>query len=263
MPVFLRLFLVSVLSVMAVAVFSAGSVSDTAKEQRWAEQITDQLIVGEPLYLEADGHRFFAIYTPAETSTTRGTVLLVHGIGAHPDWPQVIQPLRSGLSERGWQSLSIQMPLPPEGIDAGGRAALLHEGGDRLQAALAWLQARNMTPVTLIAHSRGGVDVLHFAATHPDAPIVSVVVISTSGVYQDVPVDVGPLQSLRRIKQPVLDTYGENDHENVVNTAAERRKAAAGNTAYRQLQVPGADHFYDGQEAQLLKAVTGWLQDHP
>ena len=43
MPVFLRLFLVSVLSVMAVAVFSAGSVSDTAKEQRWAEQITDQL----------------------------------------------------------------------------------------------------------------------------------------------------------------------------------------------------------------------------
>ena len=60
----------------------------------------------------------------------------------------------------------------------------------------------------------------------------------------------------------VLDLYGENDHENVVNTAAERRKAAAGNTAYRQLQVPGADHFYDGQEAQLLKAVTGWLQDH-
>jgi pimeloyl-ACP methyl ester carboxylesterase len=263
MPAFPRLFLLSVLSVLAVAVSAAGSVSDTAKEQRWAEQITDQLIIGEPLYLEADGHRFLAIYTPAETGTARGTVLLVHGLGAHPDWPQVIQPLRSGLSERGWQSLSIQMPLPPEGIDAAGRAALLREGGDRLQAALAWLHARGLTPATLIAHSRGGVDVLRFAATHPDAPIVSLVMISTRGVYQDVPADVGPLQSLRRIKRPVLDLYGENDHENVINTADERRKAAAGNTAYRQLQVPGADHFYDGQEAQLLKAVTDWLRAHP
>lgn len=263
MLAFLRLILVFVLSVMAVAVFPAGSVSDTAKEQRWAEQITDQLIIGEPVYLEADGHRFLSIFTPAETGTARGTALLVHGIGAHPDWPQVIQPLRSGLSERGWQSLSIQMPLPPEGIDAEGRMALLREGSDRLQAALAWLQTRKMTPATLIAHSRGGVDVLHFAATHPAVPIVSLVVISTSGVYPDVPVGVGPLQSLQRIQWPVLDLYGENDHQNVVKTAQERQKAAAGNTAYRQLQVPGADHFYDGQEAQLLKAITGWLQSHP
>ena len=61
----------------------------------------------------------------------------------------------------------------------------------------------------------------------------------------------------------VLDLYGENDHENVIKTAEERRRAAAGNTAYRQVQVPGADHFYDGEEAQLLAAVTNWLQAHP
>jgi pimeloyl-ACP methyl ester carboxylesterase len=260
MSAFARLVIVSVLPLLLVPVSRAGSVSDTAKEQRWADQITDQLIVGEPVWLEADGHRFLAIYTPAETKTSRGTVLLVHGIGAHPDWPQVIQPLRSGLSERGWQSLSIQMPLPPEGIEATGRAALLREGGDRLLSALAWLEGKGMTPATLIAHSRGGADALHVVATHADAPITSLVLIGTSGNYEDVPDDVGPLQSLRDIRRPVLDLYAENDRENVIKTAPERRKAAADNAAYEQIQVPGADHFFDGQEGQLLDAVSRWLQ---
>ena len=88
-------------------------------------------------------------------------------------------------------------------------------------------------------------------------------VIGTSGAYEDVPVDVGPLQSLREIRRPVLDLYGENDHENVINTAPQRRKAAARHSAYRQVRVPGADHFFDGQEAQLLSEVSGWLQEHP
>jgi len=263
MSAFTRIFLVTLLTLLLVAGSRAGSVSDTAKEERWAEQITDQLIVGEPLRLEAAGYRFLAIYTPAETEATRGTVLLVHGMGAHPDWPQVIQPLRSGLSEQGWQSLSIQMPLPPEGLDAAGRAALLREGGDRLQSALAWLRDKGMTPVTLIAHSRGGADALHFVATQAGAPIVSLVVIGTSGTYADVPADVGPLQSLQEIKRPVLDLFAENDHENVINTAPERRKAAAGNDAYRQVRVPGADHFFDGEETPLLEEVTRWLQSHP
>jgi pimeloyl-ACP methyl ester carboxylesterase len=263
MPALARLVVVLILPLLLVPVSRAGSVSDTAKEQRWANQITDQLIVGEPVWLEANDHRFLAIYTPAETPSPRGTVLLVHGMGAHPDWPQVIQPLRSGLSEKGWQSLSIQMPLPPEGIDASGWAELLHEGGDRLQTALAWLQGKGMTPVTLIAHSRGGVDVLHYLATHANVPVSSLVMIGTNGDYEDVPEDVGPLQSMKGIKLPILDLYGEYDHEDVIKTATERRKAAAANAAYQQIKAPGADHFFNGKEAELLAEVTRWLEKHP
>jgi hypothetical protein len=32
-------------------------------------------------------------------------------MGAHPDWPEVIQPLHSGLPESGWTTLSVQMPI--------------------------------------------------------------------------------------------------------------------------------------------------------
>jgi pimeloyl-ACP methyl ester carboxylesterase len=263
MPALARFVIVIILPLLLVPVSRAGGLSDTAKEQRWADQITDQLIVGEPVWLEVGGHRFLTIYTPAETETPRGTVLLVHGIGAHPDWPQVIQPLRSGLSEKGWQSLSIQMPLPPEGIDTAGRTTLLREGGERLQAALAWLAGKGKTPATLIAHSRGGADVLHFAATRADDRITSFVLIGVNGRYDDLPGDLSPLQSLQDISLPVLDLYGAYDIEGVIKTAPERRQAAAGNSGYQQVIVPGADHFFDGQETQLLAEVMRWLQNHP
>ena len=255
--------LIGVCALMLASISHAESVSETAKEQRWAEQITDQLIVGEPVWLQADGYRFLSIYTPAETGAPRGTVLLVHGVGAHPDWPQVIHPLRSGLSEKGWRSLSIQMPLPRPGADQTDGAVLLREGGDRLQSALTWLAGKGMTPVTLIAHSRGCADALRFAATHADDRITSLVVIGVNGSYDDLPDDLGPIRSLKHVKLPVLDLYGEFDREGVIKTAPERRKTAAGNSGYQQIMVPGADHFFDGEEKPLLAEVTHWLESHP
>jgi hypothetical protein len=35
--------------------------SDTAKEQRWAEQIVDGIFDGAPKWIEADGHKFLSI----------------------------------------------------------------------------------------------------------------------------------------------------------------------------------------------------------
>jgi pimeloyl-ACP methyl ester carboxylesterase len=263
MSVLARFVIVMILPLLLVPVSQADSVSDTAKEQRWANQITDQLIVGEPVWLEADGQRFLAIYTPSETASTKGTVLLVHGIGAHPDWPQVIQPLRSGLSEKGWQSLSIQMPLPPEGIDTAGQVVLLHEGATRLQTALAWLKDKDMTPVTVIAHSRGCADVLYFAATDDGGPVTSLVLIGVNGRYETLPDDASSLRFLQDIRLPILDLYGEYDLEGVIKTAPDRRKAAAGNPGYQQVRVPGADHFFDGEEKPLLEEVSRWLESHP
>jgi pimeloyl-ACP methyl ester carboxylesterase len=62
---------------------------------------------------------------------------------------------------------------------------------------------------------------------------------------------------------PILDLYGEHDLEGVIKTAPDRRKAAAGNPGYQQIMVPGADHFFDGEEKTLLADVTRWLESHP
>jgi pimeloyl-ACP methyl ester carboxylesterase len=155
------------------------------------------------------------------------------------------------------------MPLPPEGIDTAGQLALLYEGGDRVQTAITWLAARDMIPVTVIAHSRGCADILFYAATHDSAAVTSLVLVGANGRYENLPDAASSLGFLQDIKLPILDLYGEHDLEGVIKTAPERRKAAAGNPGYQQIMVPGADHFFDGKETSLLAAVTRWLDNHP
>jgi hypothetical protein len=76
---------------------------DLGKEQRWREQIVDTLMEGEAVDLQAGDLTFLGIYTESSGGgdPPKGTAILVHGIGVHPDWPQIIHPLRFGLPEWG------------------------------------------------------------------------------------------------------------------------------------------------------------------
>jgi pimeloyl-ACP methyl ester carboxylesterase len=40
-----------------------------------------------------------------------------------------------------------------------------------------------MTPVTVIAHSRGTADILYYAATHDGGPVTSLVLVGANGRY--------------------------------------------------------------------------------
>jgi pimeloyl-ACP methyl ester carboxylesterase len=65
-------------------------------------------------------------------------------------------------------------------------------------------------------------------------------------------------ESLAKIRVPVLDIYGQSD-ATALGTAAERERAAAANPGYTQIQVPQADHFFEGHNQELLKIVVDWL----
>lgn len=90
---------------------NAASKSDFAKEKRWEEQIVPSIMVGEEVKLTADGVEFLALYAEPTTEQQKGGVILLHGIGVHPAWPDVIEPLRMELPEYGWHTLSLQMPI--------------------------------------------------------------------------------------------------------------------------------------------------------
>lgn len=63
---------------MALAFTSLAS--DLSKEKRWAEQIEDALLDGEPVTLNDGVNDFFAIDTTAENPNSTAIILL-HGIG--------------------------------------------------------------------------------------------------------------------------------------------------------------------------------------
>ena len=91
--------------------YASVGASDLEREQRLIDEVEANLFSGELIMLNAQGTDFAAVEMGSETDSTRGAVILLHGRGFHADWPENIGPLRVGLSEAGWHTLSLQMPV--------------------------------------------------------------------------------------------------------------------------------------------------------
>ena len=119
---------------------SATAAPDYAREARWASEVTPGLVVGDAAYIaQKSGHKFLAVYT--ETKNPRAAVIVVHGLGIHPDWA-LIGALRSDLPEHGYTTLSVQMPVLAADAKGEDYPALFPDAAERLTAAVAWLKAK-------------------------------------------------------------------------------------------------------------------------
>lgn len=233
--------------------------SDLAKEKRWAEQVIDQLFDGEAVWLTADGLEFLGLYMPA-ASEPKGGVILLHGVGVHPDWPQVINPLRVGLAEEGWNTLSVQMPILRNDAELKEYLPLYAEVPPRTQAAIRYLEEQDGHPIFVVGHSLGVAMAMHYLGGEPENGISGLVAIGTNNGGKG-SLDEGA-ELLSGVQVPVLDLYGEYDTVPVLTGVGTRASVArsSGNKDFTQIEVPGADHFFDGYEAQLLNRVSTWLE---
>lgn len=226
--------------------------SDLAKEQRWKEQVVADLFDGEAIDLNDGSHDFLALSTAAETPKANA-IIVMHGIGIHPDWPQVVNPLRVQLAEQGWSTLSIQLPIldnsaAPEEYNE----EINLEAVGRIEAAVAYLKSEGAQGIYLVAHSMGARMASYFLANSED---------SFKG-FVGIGMNVDTPKYLGEIKIPVLDLYGSDDLEGVLGAASSRAEVSTNNPAYRQQIVDGADHFFNGMEEELLTAVSAWLAEN-
>jgi hypothetical protein len=70
---------------LLLGLFAAAlaAAADNAREKKWADEILPGVVVGDPRWLEAAGRSFLAL--EAVVPQPRGRVVLVHGIGVHPE----------------------------------------------------------------------------------------------------------------------------------------------------------------------------------
>lgn len=239
------------------AICGVTAAADLVREQRIAEQIRDAIFDGEPIELKANGQAFLGIYQRTEQESARGAALILHGRGANPDWTEVIHPLRVGLPEHGWDTLSIQLPVASEGAGDREWRQTIPEAVPRITAALAFLDREGMKNVVLIAHSFGNRAVAAFldSGQVPEAVRAWVAIGAPFGD------DNEELAVVRKLKLPILDLYGQQDLPQVLAGSRARRLAArdANNDAYETREVPGADHFFNGQDELLLSIVRAWM----
>ena len=236
---------------------SVACASDLEKEKRWADQVVESLLDGEALYLNDGRVDFLAIETESANGDARKAAIVMHGTGVHPDWPTVVLPLRVGLTESGWHTLSIQMPVLANEAEHAAYAAIYDWVPGRIDAAVAYLREKGFEKIVLIAHSQGSAMTAYYLSG-PHRPVEGFVAIGMSGGIPGGPMD--SLARLRKLQVPLLDLYGSEDLPEVLDSA-EDRAAQAGRAGgdYSQQEVAGADHFFDGEEAELLDAVNSWL----
>ena len=231
--------------------FAQAVQPDYTREKRWAAEITPAILVGDPVYLaHPSGHQFLAIHTPViPPAKARAGVIVVHGMGVHPDW-NLINVLRSQLAEQGYATLSVQMPVLAADAKAESYPALFPEAAGRLQATTAYLRGQGHRKVAIVSHSMGARMVNHFLANG-----------GTVDAWVAVGISAGVYQQPETFKAPILDIFGEKDFPVVLRHAAERANVIQRVRGSSQIQAPGADHYFNGAESELVRHVKRFL-DH-
>jgi len=264
--------------------------TDSTLEKQWSDELVKTTDEGEIAWLDIKGGKFLSLYREDTTGTLQGAAIILHSLGAHPNWPDVIAPVRNLLPTYGWATLSMQMPVMPMGEPLAQHVSLFDEMPERIQAAVGYLQAKGINNIVLIGYGLGAAMGASFLATNEASGIKAFVGISLVA-YEGVDDRMYSPTSLEKIKLPILDIYGGRDLDNVILTSKTRANAArkaviavsqqqeltpfkqsataqaaftkrSGFIAYRQFEIPGADHSFRGFEDLLGKRIIGWLKQH-
>ena len=218
------------------------------------------ILDGEPIHLDADGHSFLGIHTEAGGGTGRAVIVL-HGRGFHPDWPEVAAPLRTALPEQGWDTLSLQMPVLERSAKYYDYVPVFPAAFPRIQAGIGFLRARGAQTIVLAAHSCSVHMAMAFVRRHGDSGLDGFIGIGMGATdYRQPMREPFPLEEM---SIPILDIHGDEDYPAVLREAPNRLAAvrAAGNPRSAQRIIPGADHFFRDMDADLVGAVTEWLAE--
>ena len=230
-----------------VALFSPGAPAGTpdyAREKKWADEVLPGLVVGDPVYLQTPRghHAFLTLFTPADTGKA---AIVVHGLGIHPDWGMV-GTLRTELADRGFATLSVQMPILAADARAEDYRPTFPEAAERITEAVGFLKTKGYQQIAIVSHSMGSRMSLEYLVGQPDPAVRA---------WASLGISVG---DYRALKLPVLDLYGDNDLPPVLVNAGKRKQSLAARDS-KQVMIARADHFFTGREADMVAAVANFL----
>jgi dienelactone hydrolase len=142
--------------------------------------------------------------------------------------------------------------MPVLASDAKGESypALFDDAAERLRVAVRYLRERQHTKIAIVAHSMGARMVNHFLVNGGASDIDAWVAVGIS---------TGEYQQAQAFKAPVLDIFGEKDFPQVLSQSAQRAAAIQHLRGSGQMEVAGADHYFNGAEAELTRRIKLFL----
>lgn len=237
---------------------TASATPDLEREKRMAAEVEDAVLDGDVIYLKDGDHEFMAIDTQPE-GEAKGAVIILHGRGFHPNWQDAIYPLRTQLPEKGWRTLSLQMPVLEKTAKYYEYVPIFPASWARIEAAIQYLKEDGVKNIVLLAHSCGAHMAMDWIRAKGDGEISAFIGAGMGATdYKQPMKQPFPLDSM---KVPVLDVYGEKEYPAVIRMAPERLEAIkkAGNPKSAQRVVPNANHYFTDRGDALVETVSSWL----
>lgn len=234
-------------ALLAFAAISSFA-QDYEREKRWAAEVVPNLVVGEAVQIKLpSGREFLGLFT--ERKDAPAAVLLVHGVGVHPDHG-IIGILRVRLADMGFATLSIQMPVQKSDATLDDYyPTVFAEAIERIRAGGQWLEARGHRKIVLLGHSMGTWMANVYYEKTADSPFRGWVSLGLTGGFG----------GMANVRVPVLDVYAENDLPPVLRADWRRRATLAAIPGSKQVRIAGTDHHYNGKEAELAAAIRDFL----
>jgi pimeloyl-ACP methyl ester carboxylesterase len=221
---------------------------DYEKEKRWADDILPTLMVGDALWLQQkNGHRFLSLFIDKKDKS-KGAVIIAHGRGWSPDF-ELYGTLRTRLADEGYTTLSIQLPVLQSTAILGLYVPLYPDARERFELAVDYLKSRGYRNIGIVSHSLGATMANQYLIRTEDTSVKAWVFVS---ILQG-------LEELYRIKFPVLDVYASDDWSTNIYGAPERAAQLRDRPGSAQVMVPGAKHFFEGKEDELVKIIVAFL----
>lgn len=253
------LFTAVLFSTVIPAIPALGDdVPDYGREARINEQIEPYLFDGDAVWLSDGEREFLSVHIEVEDS--RGAVILLHGRDVHLDEEELIGPLRVGLSEHGWDTLSIQMPVLEKGKTYLDYVPILKYAHPRIEAAVRYLEEQGAARIVLAAHSCGVHMANDWMNSISDPPIDGYIAmgLGTTDIGQELqtPFPIGNLAI------PVLDIYGTREYPRPLQMVPYRQELLKqnGNPMSMQIPVEGATHFFRGYGQIMVEKLAEWLE---
>lgn len=235
---------------------------DYEREGRMVSEIEDAVMDGDVEYLTlADDKEVFSIYMEPEVDTPKGGIIIMHSRGFHANWASTIKPLRVGLAEKGWHTLSVQMPVLGKSATYYDYVPIFPYAHQRIDAAIEFYHQRGVDNIIIVSHGCGAHMSMSYFDKYGDDKINAYVGISMGATdYKQKVIKRFPLDVMLK---PVLDVYGEKDFPGVMRLS-ESRKALmdiSGNPKNAQKVIKGADHYYknNGTAQVLTSTIDAWL----
>jgi hypothetical protein len=227
------------------------------RERLIAERIIQSDTHAETVWLDASRNRFLALHRKPPNSKILGGIVLLHDRESHPQMG-VIRSLASGLADRGWETLAIQLPLAAQ-VEANAYPTISGESEARILAAIGFFSDKQNRNLALLGHGLGAR--LGFVTLkNTPQPSVRALVAIGMPAYSATVVDPAS-ETIVSLQIPVLEILGKGERRAVIHSADLRQAQVkrAGFRRYRQDWMTGADHEFHGLGDSLVNRVAAWL----